>query len=320
VAGEKADKSSPTNVDRRTMVHLSIDVGGLRFANPVLLAAGILGVSPSSLLRVARSGAGGVVTKSLSIDPRDGYPNPVIVEVEGGGFVNAVGLANPGVHDFREELRAYLPFPVPLVGSIFGYGPEEYGRAASALDDVVDGFELNVSCPSVAGVGAELGSSPDLVSAAVRSVKAATRKPAFVKLSPNVQDIVGIGAAAQGAGADGVVAINTVSAMVADGDLGGPLLRAPKGGLSGRPIRAIALRCIYELHKALAIPIIGCGGVSGWKDAVDMMAAGASAVQIGSAIRDSGLGVFADVADGIREYLEGRGCASASELVGVAVR
>jgi len=301
------------------MVNLAVDVGGLRFGSPVLLAAGILGVSPSSLLRAARSGAGGVVTKSLSIDPRDGYPNPVIVEVEGGGFVNAVGLSNPGVYEFGNELRKYIPFPVPLVGSVFGYRPDEYGKAASVLDDIVDGFELNVSCPSVTSIGAEIGSSPDLVREVVRSVKGVTGKPVFVKLSPNVHDMVGIGAAAQGAGADGVVAINTVSAMVIDSDFRRPLLHASKGGLSGRPIKAIALRCIYELSKELTIPIVGCGGVSTWKDAVDMIASGASAVQVGSAIRDLGLGVFADVADGIRGYLDGRGYSSVSELVGVAV-
>jgi len=302
------------------MGNMAITVGGLNFRNPVLLASGILGVSPSSLLRVARSGAGGVVTKSLSVEPREGFHNPVVVEVEGGGFVNAVGLSNPGVGNFRDELRDYAPFPVPLIGSIFGYRPEEYARAASVLSDWVDGFELNVSCPSVAGVGAEIGGDPELVGDVVRSVKGVTRKPVFVKLSPNVQDIVVIGAAAQGAGANGVVAINTVSAMAIDGEFGRHILTAPKGGLSGRPIKAIALRCVHELSKALAIPVIGCGGISSWQDAVDMIASGASAVQIGSAIRYLGLKAFGDVADGIRRYLDELGYRSVTDLVGVAIR
>jgi len=302
------------------MDNMAVEVGGLRFKNPVLLAAGILGVSPSSLLRVARSGAGGVVTKSLSVEPRDGFPNPVVVEVEGGGFVNAVGLSNPGVSNFKDELRNYTPFPVTLVGSIFGYRPEEYAMAASVLSDCVNGFELNVSCPSVAGIGAEIGGNPELVGDVVRSVKAVTDKPVFVKLSPNVQDIVMIGAAAQIAGANGVVAINTVSAMAVDGEFKRPILSASKGGLSGSPIKAIALRCVYELSKALTIPVIGCGGISSWQDAVDMIASGASAVQIGSAIRYLGLKAFGDVADGIRRYLDELGYRSVTDLVGVAIR
>ncbi|MEM2885891.1 MAG: dihydroorotate dehydrogenase, partial [Thermoproteota archaeon] len=243
------------------MAILDVELGGLRLANPVMLAAGVLGVSPSSLLRAASNGAGGVVTKSLSVEPREGYPNPVLVEVEGCGFVNAVGLSNPGASCFREELRNYLPFPVPIVGSIFGYKPEDYGRAASILEDSVDAFELNVSCPSVSGAGAEIGRNPEIVGEIVRNAKAATGKPVFVKLSPNVADIVEIGLAAEGAGADGVVAINTVSAMVVDGDFGRPVLAASKGGLSGKPIKAVALRCVYELGNALKVPIIGCGGV-----------------------------------------------------------
>jgi len=302
------------------MCEVAVDIGGLRFRNPVLLAAGILGVSPSSLLRVARRGAGGVVTKSLSVEPREGFPNPVVVEVDGGGFVNAVGLSNPGAINFREELRNYAPFPVPLIGSVFGYRAEEYAEAASILDGCVDGFELNVSCPSVSAVGAEIGRSPKLVGDVVRSVKAVTRKPIFVKLSPNVQDIAVIGTAAQRAGADGVVAINTVSAMAIDGGFGRPTLSALKGGLSGRPIRAIALRCVYELSKALTIPVIGCGGISSWRDAVDMIASGASAVQIGSAIRDLGLDAFGEIADGIRRYLDELGYSSPADLVGVATR
>jgi dihydroorotate dehydrogenase (NAD+) catalytic subunit len=300
------------------MVNLAIDVGGLRLNNPVMLAAGILGVSPSSLKWVALSGAGGVVTKSLSITPRDGYANPVVVEVEGGGFVNAVGLSNPGVHDFVNELKGYIPFPVPIMASVFGLTPEEYGRVAMAIEGSVDGLELNVSCPSVADVGAEIGGDPGLVGDAVRSVRATTDKPIFVKLSPNVRDIAAIAVAAESAGADGVVAINTVSAMVIDCDFKRPILSALKGGLSGKPIKAIALRCIYELSKAIDIPVIGCGGISTWRDAVEALASGASAVQIGSAVRFSGLKVFGELNDGIRGYLSECGHSSVKELVGVA--
>jgi len=299
------------------MASLGIDLGGLHLENPTMLAAGILGVSPSSLLRVARNGAGGVVTKSISIEPRDGYPNPVLVEIEEGGFINAVGLSNPGARIFREELQGYIPFPVPLIGSIFGRVPEDYGGAASILEDSVDAFELNVSCPSVSGIG-EIGRNPDLVREAVRSVKAVTDKPVFVKLSPNVTDIVEIGLAAEGAGADGIVAINTVSAMVVESKFGRPVLSALKGGLSGKPIKTIALRCVYDLGSALSIPIIGCGGIYDWRDAVDMIMSGASAVQIGSAIRLRGLGVFKEVANGLERELEKLGCSSLKQIVGAA--
>jgi dihydroorotate dehydrogenase (NAD+) catalytic subunit len=300
------------------MINIAVDIGKLRLKNPVMLAAGILGVSPSSLLRVANNGAGGVVTKSISLQPRMGYPNPIIVEVEEGGYVNAVGLSNPGAKSFRDELQKYLPFPVPLVGSIFGYKPEEYGRVASVLEDSVDAFELNISCPSVSNVGSEIGSDPDTVKNIVRNVKDITNKPIFVKLSPNVTKIVDIGLAAEDAGADGVVAINTVSAMVVDTDFGRPILSALKGGLSGRPIKTIALRCVYELGKVLTIPIIGCGGVFGWRDALDMIVSGASAVQIGSAIRFLGLEVFNEVVGGLKHYLEEKGYSSVKQLVGAA--
>ncbi|MGQ9513616.1 MAG: dihydroorotate dehydrogenase [Thermoproteota archaeon] len=300
------------------MVNLSVNLGKLRLKNPVMLAAGVLGVSPSSLLRVANKGAGGVVTKSISLEPRTGYPNPVLVEVEGEGYVNAVGLSNPGAQSFRDELKKYLPFPVPLVGSIFGYKPEEYGNVASILEDSVDAFELNISCPSVSDVDSEIGTNLEVVKSAIRNVKDVTSKPVFVKLSPNVTKIVDIGLAAEGAGADGVVAINTVSAMVVDADFGRPILSALKGGLSGKPIRTIALRCVYELGKALTIPIVGCGGVFNWMDALNMIVSGASAVQIGTAIRFLGLDVFTQVVEGLELYLEDKGYSSVKQLVGAA--
>ena len=298
---------------------LLVELAGLRLRNPVLLAAGILGLSAQMLKRAYEAGAGAVTTKSIGPEARTGFKTPVLVELE-HGLLNAVGLSNPGVEHFEREVRELRAMGVPVVASVFGFKAEDYALVASRLADAgAVAIELNVSCPHVSGVR-EIGSRPELVETVVRAVRDAVDVPVFVKLSPNVSDIASIGLAAERAGADGVVAINTVRALAIDIELRRPVLSAGFGGLSGPAIRPIAVRAICELYGALDVPVIGCGGVLSWRDAVELILAGASAVQVGSAIYYRGLGVFRALCSGLRAYMERMGYARVADMVGDGVR
>ena len=298
---------------------LSVELAGLELRNPILLAAGILGLSAQTLKRAYEAGAGAVITKSIGPEPRKGFKTPILVELE-HGLLNAVGLSNPGVKVFEREVRELRGSGVPVIASVFGFKADDYALVASRLADAgAIAVELNVSCPHVSGVR-EIGSKPELVGAVVKAVKDVVDVPVFVKLSPNVADIASIGLAAERAGADGVVAINTVRALAINIDLRRPVLSAGFGGLSGPAIRPIAVRAVCELYGALDVPVIGCGGVLSWRDAVELILAGASAVQVGSAIYYRGLGVFKAICSGLRAYMERMGYAKVADMVGDGVR
>ncbi|MDD1668812.1 MAG: dihydroorotate dehydrogenase [Methanomicrobiales archaeon] len=267
-----------------------VRVGGIELRNHLILAAGILGTTGASLARILREGAGGVVTKSIGPVPLDGHPGPCLV-VQEGGLLNAMGLPNPS-KDFLGELEPLSGEPV--VVSIFGGDPEEFALVASWFAGSAAGFELNLSCPHAEGFGSALGTDPELVEECTRAVKALGR-PTWVKVTPNVTDIAGIGRAAERGGADAIVAINTVKAMRISVPFGRPILGNRFGGLSGKAIFPIAVRCVYELYEACRVPIIGCGGISTAEDVVEMMMAGASAVEIGSAVMED-TGIFARIA------------------------
>mgnify|MGYP002388242374 CR=1 FL=1 len=284
---------------RGDMISLAGDVGGLRLRNPLMLAAGILGTTGASLARAGREGAGAVVTKSVGLTPRDGHPGPTVVRI-GVGLINAMGLPNPSYLAFQQEIDLAREGGVPVVASIFGSDPSEFSQVASGL--VADAFELNLSCPHAERYGAEIGCQPANVEEVTRAVKRAVGAPVWVKLTPNVSDIVGLGLAAQQGGADAVVAINTLKAMAIDVESGYPILGNRFGGLSGPAIKPVAIRCVYELSAALDIPVIGVGGVGCWQDAAEMILAGASAVQIGTAL-SGGYQVFRDIAAGLSKYL-----------------
>jgi len=297
---------------------LSFEVGSLKMKNPLMLAAGTVGLSPHIFPRLAEAEAGAVVTKSISVEPREGYRNPTLVEVE-CGYVNAVGLANPGVKEFSKELMDMRGKPIPIIVSLFGSKPEEFIQMVSILEETpIDGYELNLSCPHVEKVGLEIGQDPGMVSDIVGAAKRHASKPVFAKLSPNVTDIVGVASAAEEAGADGVTAINTVRAMAIDVETGRPILSNRLGGLSGPAVKPVAVRCVYEISKNVDIPVIGCGGVTNWTDAVELMMAGASAVQIGSAVAYRGFKVFEEVLLGIQEYLVKKGLKSIGDIVGIS--
>jgi dihydroorotate dehydrogenase (NAD+) catalytic subunit len=299
---------------------LSTSMVGFKLANPTVLASGILGYTGDSLQRVVESGAGAVVTKSVGIEPRAGYPNPTVVQAE-GGLINAVGLPNPGINDFAEEITyAKTVVKVPLIVSVFGYTAEEYASAAAkAVKAGADAVELNVSCPHVKDTGHEIVQHPKTLIEVVEKVKSSVKKPVIVKLSPNVTDIIEIAKAAVEAGADALTAVNTVKAMAIDVEAQMPVLSNVKGGLSGPAIKPIALRCVYDIFEAdLKVPIFGCGGVVSWQDAVEFLLAGASAVQIGTAIAMDDLGVFQKVNKGLQSYLIKKGYGSVKEIVGLS--
>ncbi len=301
---------------------LAVEIAGLKLSNPTMLAAGILGLSGASLREVAEKGAGALVTKSVCMKPRAGYANPTIVQVD-CGLLNAIGLANSGAPDFAEEIRELKNdgLSVPLIASVFGFSSEEFAKAARILTRAgANAVELNVSCPHVERTGSEIGQNPALVADVVKNVKGAVDKPVIVKLTPNVADIVEVAGAAVKAGADAVVAINTVRAMAIDVETAKPILANTIGGLSGSAIRPIAVRCVYELYESVKVSIIGCGGITNWQDAVEFMLAGASAVQVGTAIASEGLGVFKSITRGVDSYIRRKGFRSVKEIVGLSHR
>jgi dihydroorotate dehydrogenase (NAD+) catalytic subunit len=285
-----------------------VDVGGIRLKKHLMLAAGILGTTGASLARILANGAGGVVTKSIGPSPKEGHPGPCLIVVD-GGIINAMGLPNPSAA-FVDELAVLAGEPV--VASIFGGTPEEFRTVAGWFAGKVSGFELNLSCPHAEGYGAAIGSDPALVEECTRAA-ASLGVPTWVKLTPNVADIAEIGAAAERGGADAIVAINTVKAMRISTSLRRPVLGNRFGGLSGKAIFPVAVRCVYDLYEACSIPIIGCGGISTADNVVEMMMAGASAVEIGSAVIDD-VGIFGTIA---RDLYSHDGIA-ARDIVGCA--
>ena len=256
-----------------------------------MLASGILGISLDVFNRLHRSGAGAVVTKSLSIEPWEGYPNPTIFSVNGGGWMNAVGLSNPGASNFAKmiENNQDVPIIVSLVGSI----PEDFEMMIKEFTNCnVTAFELNLSCPHVAKVGLEVGDDPELVKKIVTTVKNFTSIPVIAKVGLGTTNYLNTVKIAIDSGIDAITAINTVRAMAIDVETQRPILSNKFGGLSGTPIKPIALRCVYEIASKYDIPIIGCGGISTWEDAIEFFLAGASAIQLGSAIGDNWINVL----------------------------
>jgi dihydroorotate dehydrogenase (NAD+) catalytic subunit len=233
------------------------------------------------------------------------------------GYINAMGLPNPSYKEFSQELKIAKEAGIPVIASIFGASVDEFVQIARGLPGA-DAYELNVSCPHAIGYGMQVGTDPALVKSIAKAVKEAVDVPVWVKLTPNVTDIREIGLAAQEGGADAVVAINTLKAMAIDIDTGYPILGNVHGGLSGPAIKPVAVRCVYDLYDALEIPVIAAGGVSNWADAIEMLMAGACAVEIGSAVYEDP-GVFAAVALGISDYLD-RKSLQLKDIVGMSHR
>ena len=290
----------------------------MRLANPTMLASGILGLSAESLSNIVTGGAGAIVTKSVGLKPRKGYANPTVVQTS-YGLINAMGLPNPGITELIKEIREVKSFGVPIIVSVYGFSPEEYATVAKKAADVgADAVELNVSCPHVEETGSEIGQNPEILAEVVSKVKAVVEKPVFIKLSPNVTNIAQIAEAVAKAGADALTAINTVKAMAIDTETTVPILSNKTGGLSGPAIKPIGIGCVYEIYERAKVPIIGCGGITNWRDAVEFLLAGATAVQIGTAIALKGPNVFKKITHGIDAYLRRKGFKSVNEIVGLS--
>lgn len=299
-------------------VSLEVELAGLFLRNPVILASGILGHSAEVFERIYEGGAAAVVGKSVSLLPRDAYKPPAVVEVR-GGFLNAIGLGNPGAEAFAQELKKLTARKIPVIASMFGSDPEDFVKMTKILDSAgASAFELNLSCPHVKGVGTEVGQDPELVAKIVSATKRNTSKPVLAKVSPSSEALLQTVQAAEDAGADGVTATNTIRAMAIDVESGMPFLSNRYGGLSGEALHPIAVRCVYEIAEHTKIPIIGCGGVVDWESAVEFILAGASAVQVGTVLASRSIGAIEEILNGIKGYMVRRGHRRISDFVGFA--
>ena len=298
---------------------LRTNVCEVEFRNPLMLAAGVLGSNASSMNWVLKSGAAGVVSKSFSLDPNPGYVNPTTVEVD-GGIINAIGLSNPGVDNFKEELKKINRDGNVSIASIYGATPDEFSKLVLEIQDYVDMIELNISCPhAMEGYGASIGQDAELTHKIVSAAKDSANKPVIAKLTPNVTDIVEIAIAAQDAGADGLTLINTIGpGMKISIDVAKPILSNKFGGMSGKAIKPIAIRNVYTVYDNVDIPIIGVGGISNFEDVVEFLFAGAKAVQIGTAIMNEGVEIFNTINKDLEEFLNKKGFKSIDEMIGLA--
>ncbi len=297
-------------------MNLTTRLGSLRLRNPTILASGILCNGPLLKRAAVEGGAGAVVTKTVTRELREGYPTPVLAGVD-GGLINAVGLANSGYKKFMaEELPIAKQGKVPVILSAGGGTAEEFRDiCALAAKAGADAVELNLSCPHVEKHGLQLGSDPEVVGRIVKEIKRVVAIPVFAKLGLS-DNLIASAVAAQDAGADAIVAINTIRAMAIDVDARVPVLANVYGGLSGPAIHPVALRCVHELSKKLTVPIVGCGGVQDWRTAVDFLIAGASAVQVGSALATGGIGVFREIERGIKSYMKVNDFKNLKEIIG----
>jgi dihydroorotate dehydrogenase (NAD+) catalytic subunit len=290
---------------------LEVDLCGIKLRNPLILASGVLGSSSSSLNEIAKE-AGAVVTKSVSIEGREGYRNPTVLNWR-CGLLNAVGLASPPAVKFAEELRSFNRAS-PLIVSLYGKNPEDFS-ALTEIFPMADAFELNLSCPHVRGAGMEIGKDPELSCEIVKAVKGLTEKPVIAKLSA-MHDYVNLAKALEKAGADAVAISNTLPGMRIDINSGRPVLSNVSGGVSGPAIKPIALKCVFDLYKVLKIPVIGCGGITNFEDVLEFIMAGAKAVQIGSAVYFS-KNIFFSLKESLMAFCRAKNC-EISDLVGIA--
>lgn len=294
--------------------------------NPTVLASGILGLTHEVMLRVATSGAGAITTKSCSLNPRPGYPNPVVLDWQ-GGLINAVGLSNPGVEVMTEEIRAakecLAPLGVPLIASIFADTIYDFGTMARFVTEArPDLIEVNISCPNIDDRYQHMfAADPYVASQVTRRVKQNTDLPVLVKLSPNVTSIVEVAQDVVEAGADGITAINSLGpGLILDIETGRPVLSHGAGGVSGPAVRPVAVRCVAAICKALkGVPVLAVGGVTSGRDVVEMLMVGATAVGIGSGVFYRGVDVFSIVCDELREYMTRHGYRSLGDMRGKAV-
>lgn len=298
------------------MADLSVKIAGVEFNNPIIAASGTFGFGKEYSEFYSLENLGGISCKGITLQKRDGNPPPRVAETP-SGMLNAVGLQNPGVDVFiKEDLPWLKQQNTVIIANIAGNTPEEYCEMAEKLSDTdVDMIEMNISCPNVKSGGVQFGTSCESVGAITDAVRKHCTKPLIVKLSPNVTDIVSIAKSAEASGADAISMINTLTGMRININTRRPIIRNNTGGMSGPAVFPVAVRMVWQVSGAVNIPIIGMGGISSWQDAVEMLIAGASALQIGTVL-------FSDpyapikINEGLNNFLDENGLKSVSELTG----
>ena len=296
---------------------MSVEIAGIRFKNPVLTASGTFGYGVEFAQFFDISLLGGFCTKGLSLAPMAGNPPGRIVETP-AGMLNAIGLENIGVDRFiLEKLPLLEPYDTRVIANILGKTAEEFAELARRLDpfDKVAALELNISCPNIKQGGIHFGHDPQMAAQAVKAVKASTGKPVWVKLSPNVTDIRVIAKACEDAGADALTLVNTFVGMSIDVYKRKPMLSNVTGGLSGPAIRPLAVRLVYQVARAVKVPVVGMGGIICAQDALEFMIAGARAIQVGTANFTDPTAAL-KIAQGLERHCEKHGIRDINELVG----
>ena len=299
------------------VVAMEVNLGGIRMKNPVMVASGTFGYGPEYADVVDLNQLGAIVVKGISLEPWEGNATPRMVEVP-GGLVNAIGLQNPGVEKF---VRDYLPFlrqhDVPVIVNIWGRTEDEYVKVAERLNDVegVSGLELNISCPNIREGGLAFGTDPQTAARLIAAVRKCTRLPLIPKLSPHVFHIGRFARAAEEAGADAVSLINSFPAMVVDVETRRPVLANGVGGLSGPAVHPVAVKLVWEAARAVKIPVVGIGGITSAKEAIEFLIVGASAVAVGTANFTDPLTPLR-VIQGIRDYLARHRLPDLQSLIG----
>jgi len=311
---------------RRPKPDISVNLCGIALRNPTIMASGILGVSRDLLMRAAEGGAGAATIKSVSPEPREGHSNPTVIAYE-AGMLNAVGYSNAGMEEAVREFHDAGKLPIPIIASAIGRDADEFARvAAKIMSCGFAALEIPLSCPHTPGYGVMAGhSTPEATERITRAVRQATERPILVKLSPNLPAIGELALAALEGGADGISAVNSLGpGMVIDVETRQPVLDFKVGGVSGPALRPIAVRCVYDVATALRkadveAPVVGIGGVATGRDALEMIMAGATAVGIGTAVYQRGVGVFGEIARELRRLCVRLGIGSLAEVRGAAL-
>lgn len=299
------------------MADLSVNIGELQMKNPVMTASGTFGYGEEFADFIDITRIGGIIVKGTTLHNREGNPYPRMAETP-AGMLNAVGLQNKGANYFAEQIYPRIKdIQTNMIVNVSGSAIEDYVKTAEIMNelDKIPAIELNISCPNVKQGGMAFGVTTEGVAEVVNAVRSAYKKTLIVKLSPNVTNIAEMARAAEANGADSVSLINTLLGMAIDAERRKPILSTVTGGLSGAAVKPIALRMVWQVANAVKIPVIGLGGIMNWKDAVEFLLAGASAIQIGTA-NFIDPAVTIKVVDGINDYLDRQGCKSVSEIIG----
>ena len=300
------------------MAVINVKINDIEFKNPVLTASGTFGYGLEFADLVPLSGIGGIIVKGTTLHPRQGNPYPRMVETA-HGMLNCVGLQNKGADYFCNEIYPKIKdIDTNMIVNVSGNNPDDYAECAARINELkrISAIELNISCPNVKAGGMAFGVTCAGAASVVKSVRKAYHKTLIVKLSPNVTNIADIALACEAEGADSVSLINTIMGMALDIEKRKPLLSINTGGLSGPAVKPIALRMVWQVAKAVKIPVIGLGGISTAKDAIEFLMAGATAIQIGTANFIDPMATI-HVRDGINEWLDAHGCKSVQEIIGV---